>query len=350
MSISHTNCCNRSREESLIIGLYDVSYIVLNKHKNILILHIFISVFFVVLIPGNNSAWADGWNPDSKAPNNTSIEFTRHNLTLSYNSEAGGTGFVMDQFRNNYGEICVYCHTPHGANQLTSAPLWNRTINTNQYTIYNKPRTLEQPIGQPGPNSLTCLSCHDGTIAIDSIINMPGSGGYNQAQQTGVSQAFLNTWTGPGPQNTGGAQHYSLGPESVVGKCTLCHSVDNGTAMSNFKPFTIGEDLTDDHPIGILYPETFGSGTDFNQTSGITEGKIAYFDSDGDGFPDKNEVRLYESGEGYEVECASCHDPHGVPSDGEGSQFIASFLRVSNGDVNTGQGSPSGLCLTCHNK
>ena len=58
--------------------------------------------------------------------------------------------------------------------------------------------------------------------------------------------------------------------------------------------------------------------------------------------PDPDEVRFYDTGDGFEVECASCHDPHGVPSDGAGSTFNPAFLRVAN--------SESNLCLSCHVK
>ena len=61
-----------------------------------------------------------------------------------------------------------------------------------------------------------------------------------------------------------------------------------------------------------------------------------------EGQADSNEIRLYNSGEGYEVECATCHDPHGVPSGGPGSIFNPTFLRVSN--------VGSGVCLSCHTK
>jgi hypothetical protein len=42
------------------------------------------------------------------------------------------------------------------------------------------------------------------------------------------------------------------------------------------------------------------------------------------------------------MECASYHDPHGVPSNGVGTVNNKAFMRVSN----TG----SALCLTCHVK
>ena len=311
-------------------------------------------ILFVLGAAAAGYALADGWNPASRAPNNTSIALTRHNLTLSYNIDAGGAGAVMNLFRNQYVEICVYCHTPHGANSQVNAPLWNRTINATGYTIYDKPRTLNRPIGQPGPNSLTCLSCHDGTISIDSVINMPRSGGYSAAQETGdqaSAQAFLNTWVGDGPGNLNDGIHRVMGPDTDIAKCTFCHNTDtSGSAMSSFVVFTLGTDLRDDHPIGIQFPTTFGPGIDFNPPTAEIPGKMAFFDTNGNGYPDKDEPRLYDTGEGYEVECASCHDPHGVPIAGPGSQFIPSFLRVSNGNANTGEGTPSGLCLTCHLK
>ena len=68
----------------------------------------------------------------------------------------------------------------------------------------------------------------------------------------------------------------------------------------------------------------------------------ARIDNDGNGFPDNRELRLYDTGEGFEVECASCHDPHGVPSGAPGSTFNPTFLRVPN--------AGSAVCLTCHAK
>ena len=89
--------------------------------------------------------------------------------------------------------------------------------------------------------------------------------------------------------------------------------------------------------IGVQLP----SGSDWN-TPGGTKGNIRYFDTDGDNALGKGDIRFYDTGEGPEVECASCHDPHGVPSGAAGSKFNTTFLRVEN----TG----SAVCLTCHNK
>jgi hypothetical protein len=274
----------------------------------------------------------------------------------------------MDIGRNNYGEVCIYCHTPHGNNTLIQAPLWNRTINNSgTYTIYDKPTTLSRPIGQPGPNSLTCLSCHDGTISIDSILNMPGSGldplnsGLTNNLSGTNNDAFLGRWNAAGKPGPSGA-HFQLGPELGIGDkstaCAFCH--DGSLLASNvpdYRIFMLGTDLRNDHPIGVQFPTTFGPGIDFNAPTGGAGSNMPFFDSDGDAHADPNEVRLYNSGQGPEVECASCHDPHGVPSSGTGTRFNPTFLRVNNGISGSGAGAagitsngPSALCLTCHAK
>jgi len=311
--------------------------------------HIVLSISLVGMLGIGTVALADGWDPTSKASNIGSISNTRHNLTIDYNIDFGN---VMDLFRNDYGEVCVYCHTPHGANKQIDAPLWNRTINPGNYSIYDTPTTLglEGRLNLPGPSSLTCLSCHDGTIAIDSILNMPGSGGYGNNEVGTSDMGFLDSWAGPGPNGA----HFTLGPELGTGPaqgCNICHNSVVGFAP-DYSAFMLGTDLRNDHVIGITFPTAFGPGVDYNEPEVKIPEKWAFFDSNGNGFAEKYEVRLYDSGNGPAVECASCHDPHGIPStNGAISEFIPSFLRISNSTPNNeGIGGPSGLCLTCHTK
>ncbi|MDH5546325.1 MAG: hypothetical protein OEZ43_12090 [Gammaproteobacteria bacterium] len=382
---------------------------------------------------------ADGWNA-SRAPNqpdatyedkngNTAtrwggISNTRHNLTMSYlREEAQG---IMGPFRNNYYEVCVYCHTPHGANATAAAPLWNRTVTQRTYTLYNNANSLAGgQMSQPGPNSLTCLSCHDGVTAIDSIINMPTQlggayrAGYNVNQQSGVDEFWLDNWGADGnklfeqtdkygdpllvsqpnpnlsadrPSNGAGTGHYSLNGfgDNGAGPCLSCHSASpSGGAGNapNFEAFLIGNQaraqtggldsdgllalgtigsarfLADDHPIGVQYPKEFGPEADYKEPD-IKKTKIAFWDLNDNQHADPNEVRLYDTGEGYEVECGSCHDPHGVAAevavagDKTETHFIPSFLRVGRSvtiastdgtDTLTGN-TGSDLCLTCHAK
>jgi len=73
------------------------------------------------------------------------------------------------------GEICAPCHTPHDADDsVTAAPLWNHALTASTFTLYSSD-TLDATPGQPSGVSKLCLSCHDGTVAIDSFGGDTGS-------------------------------------------------------------------------------------------------------------------------------------------------------------------------------
>ena len=251
------------------------------------------------------------------------IATTKHNLG-STNSIAGANKF------SGTGEICVFCHTPHGADTSAAVPLWNRTLSApSTYTTYDSlgTSTLDGKILPVGSVSIACLSCHDGTQAMNTVINAPGSG------FAGDSTWTTGTWSGA--RQSGG---------KIIGDALL------------------GTDLTNDHPIGIQYcggGYTVSSGTgtcadkDFNAPASATIGgnRVFWVDTTAAGGTagrDKTDLILYNrtgtfttaSGGGTIstaepfVECASCHDPH--------SAAQATFLRTSN----TG----SGVCLSCHVK
>ena len=76
----------------------------------------------------------------------------------------------------SYGEVCVYCHTPHGGQ--TSAPLWNRSFSVASYQMYDAAHssTINMTVDpQPSGVALACLSCHDGTVGLDVIVNTPNN-------------------------------------------------------------------------------------------------------------------------------------------------------------------------------
>jgi len=85
-----------------------------------------------------------------------------------------GTGFTADGW-NTTGEICVVCHTPH-TQESTDGPLWNRAAYVaGTFTMYDD--TDLDGVADAGPSgtSLLCLSCHDGTVALDSFGGATGS-------------------------------------------------------------------------------------------------------------------------------------------------------------------------------
>ena len=171
-----------------------------------------------------------------------------------------------------------------------------------------------------GSVSLACLSCHDGTQAMDNMVNAPGSGGYDA---NAPRDAAGVGWTGAA-----------------------------GGIMAGTPVPMLGLDLRNDHPIGIQYcgGGLSGSGTtvsgtcrdaDFKApvTASVNSNQIFWVEADGSaGSRGKGDIQLYTrtfgaDGAGPSVECGSCHDPH---ADG------GLFMRVST----TG----SAICLACHVK
>lgn len=70
---------------------------------------------------------------------------------------------------NTSGEICIVCHTPHNADiSVGDAPLWNHETTLATFTPYASP-TMDATVGQPSASSKLCLSCHDGTVALDNF-------------------------------------------------------------------------------------------------------------------------------------------------------------------------------------
>ena len=88
-----------------------------------------------------------------------SVVDTAHNLS------ATGTGAVRAATEE---EICIFCHTSHSSTTVTQ--LWNRGVPAAVYQPYTSSTAVAQP-GQPTGDSLLCLSCHDGTIAIGDVLS-----------------------------------------------------------------------------------------------------------------------------------------------------------------------------------
>ena len=280
-------------------------------------------------------------------PASAGIANTKHNLS---SSTRGGSG-IGDIYDTNQDQICVFCHTPHGANQAMSAPLWNKkTHNTNIYTVYSSGTMDGNTSGGPTAVSLACLSCHDGTQAMDNMINAAGSSGYDTNGQNGASNITA--------ANAYGTNAFSMGDcwtSAGVAGCSAQGNGDlsagNALAGNGISPatgagvFMLGTDLSNDHPIGMNYAGCTGTGSvtavgagcdpDFHPATQTTNGNGTAKFYVGASAVMKQNMRLYgTSATAATVECASCHDPH--------SDVNPTFLRISN----TG----SAVCLTCHAK
>ncbi|MEN8118799.1 MAG: cytochrome c3 family protein [Bacteroidota bacterium] len=84
-----------------------------------------------------------------------------------------GHDFSGNAWANN--RICIVCHTPHNGTAMANAPLWNRELSaTATYTMYSSltfdgAASAVDPIATSSSNSRLCLSCHDGTVALENF-------------------------------------------------------------------------------------------------------------------------------------------------------------------------------------
>ncbi len=208
----------------------------------------------------------------SVSAQNEGIKDTKHNFSNSSGRDIVGFNDLSTSVAD-YGEICVYCHTPHGGQ--TSAPLWNRQFTTSTFTMYNDASGGSSDLnmtfaGQPTGVSLACLSCHDGTIGIDVIINKP-----NGTPPAALNQTLVDIYGG-------------VDPDSLK---------------------ILGTDLRNDHPISMVYDPA--NDAQFNTVASITGAGLKLF----------NDPSLGAN----VVQCATCHNPH---------TQNATFLRILNASSN----------------
>jgi hypothetical protein len=82
---------------------------------------------------------------------------------------------VASSGADSMDRVCVFCHTPHNATVTddlgqNNYPLWNHEMSQQTFTAYtwatpnNSPFVIIDPL--IGPSRL-CLTCHDGSIALD---------------------------------------------------------------------------------------------------------------------------------------------------------------------------------------
>lgn len=236
------------------------------------------------------------------------IRFSKHDFSATNTSSTpfagvwqvpgpGGFNLVID-------EVCVFCHTPHGASKnmpgITDVSggkpmwLWNRTNPSGYtYSVYSSSTMSATVSNSPTGVSLMCMSCHDGvtSIAVNTLLNPPTGATSNQVIAVGIDS--------PG----------------AIG------NVYNGTPFIGWGP-NIGDNypgslnttinLSNDHPISFEWP------------SNVAGLKTA---------PADPRLRLFGPTK-KRLECATCHLVH--------DPTIVPFLAMPNNDSN--------MCRACHDK
>ena len=132
---------------------------------------------------------------------------SKHNLSST----------TSTSYKSNTTQVCVFCHTPHNANYTRA--LWNRSAPTATFALYTSGANVETdswyvgssrtlPVDSP---SILCMSCHDGSTSLVTLGKAPIEG---SGHMTNLNIAFGNTLTGNA---------------------------------------ALGSNLTNDHPISIVY-------------------------------------------------------------------------------------------------
>jgi len=151
--------------------------------------------------------------------------------------------------RTAAAQVCIACHTPHGANPARAALLWNRADPTSSYQLYDA--TVNPDFGGGAVSlsagnaaSLLCLSCHDGSIALNSTYanGTLSSANYKSGLLTGsallgtdlrndhpIAFTYANSVSARPGQYVAAAS--LTGVRLMAGRmeCASCHNVHNDT-------------------------------------------------------------------------------------------------------------------------
>jgi len=233
------------------------------------------------------------------------------------------TGWTFNNNPADPNTVCGVCHTPHHADP-NSGPLWGHDSLVNPlsgWTMY------AQTIGQgsasspdanihykvptaPNASSLACLSCHDGTVAINAYGD---SSAPNRANPVFVSSA---------------------------------------DAVSNDQGLT--RNLSHSHPISFNYESVVGVGAGKNQFIYDQSSPVLVPDANSPTFtpgPDMTIKGFLLDSQGN-VECSSCHDVHAQLGSAYDATMNPKLVKINGTAANTVNGKETGslLCRSCHNK
>ncbi len=223
-------------------------------------------------------------------------------INSPHDLSAGSSGQVRAAVED---QICIFCHTPHNASPVGA--LWNRSLSPQAYSVYTS-RSLDAKPGQPTGASKLCLSCHDGTIALGSVLSQP----------TPILMSGGVTTLPPGPSN-------------------------------------LGTDLRDDHPISFQFDSTLVSKDqhlrdpaalpsavklDSNRELQCTTCHDAHNNAFGKFLVTHNTnselcIACHQMGRtdiSGHAQCSSCHQPHTAPS----GPYLLRKRTISQ------------TCLSCH--
>lgn len=238
-----------------------------------------------------SSAIAPGYNGETSATAGTGINMSVHDLRRA-NTRVGYKASPADAG----DRLCIFCHAPHHTYRLASAgavgtgplapadytylPLWNHTVTTQAFVPYNN--GPDQPtdgkkrlqaadfFDRIGASSLLCLSCHDGTVAVNEYGHAPQD---TKSRSTGTSAI---------------ASQYNIGKDGY---------------------------LANHHPIGFDYQSVAVADEE------IFDANVGVFDHTLDGKPGVEPISAFLWG--GKMECSTCHAVHNKGNSGEKLLYVS---------------------------
>jgi predicted CXXCH cytochrome family protein len=244
----------------------------------------------------------------------------------SANLFAGVTATAHDFSPSQDGSTaCQYCHTPHMA--LSGTPLWSHKLSNITYEIYWS-SSLDAEVGQPTGSSKLCLSCHDGTVALQSSVNgrtgstfmEPGSKrlGTDLSDDHPISFVYSDELVNKDPQLKSPEQLPEKMKLDSLGElqCSTCHDPHNDA----FGDFLVVSNVASN--LCMKCHDIDGWATTFHATS-----TSLVKDADDDYLRQTGYTTVKDNG------CQSCHRTHSA----EGPQRLFHFKEEENN------------CLSCHN-
>lgn len=206
---------------------------------------------------------------------------------------SGETWNIVPSDKNS---TCGVCHQPHHADSSV-VPLWIHTTTTpGQFTMYNTntvpaSKMVAAVDSTPGGVSLACLSCHDGTVAVNSY-----AGG-----------------------------------------------LKGGTSVTITNSANLGVNLTHTHPISFTYDSALATADGF-----LNDPATSVLTPDTGSFSHGSDISIkgFLLNGGNRLECSACHDVHNQ----QGTPFDITTNPKLVKIVGTQSGKGSLLCRSCHIK
>ena len=154
-----------------------------------------------------------------------------------------GAGFDADAWNGGVGgRTCNVCHTTHtGDISVAEVPLWDHEVTSGVFQTYVGTAAMQGTVSSPSGATQLCLSCHDGTLGLDSFGGVRNT---TSNQLTSASAAFIGldlrddhpvsvTYEGVSAGLFASPQNAAVTIPGGSVECSSCHEPHNSANVTN---------------------------------------------------------------------------------------------------------------------